>query len=95
VHLRAERLPDADKAALAVVTLTRPRGYFGLPRDQISLDGQSPPGVPPGTAGVSASKLRVTDAAGRAVAGAFNGEHIVGRAWPAANNELTLLELTY
>ena len=95
VHLRAERLPDADKTALAVVTLTRPRGYFGLPRDQISLDGQSPPGVPPGTAGVSASKLRVTDAAGRPVAGAFNGERIVGRAWPAANNELTLLELTY
>jgi len=95
VHLRAERLPDADKTALAVVTLTRPRGYFGLPRDQISLDGQSPPGVPPGTAGVSASKLRVTDAAGRAVVGAFNGERIVGRAWPAANNELTLLELTY
>jgi len=95
VHLRAERLPDADKTALAVVTLTRPRGYFGLPRDQISLDGQSPPGVPPGTAGVSASKLRVTDAEDRTVAGAFNGERIVGRAWPAANNELTLLELTY
>ena len=95
VNLRAERLPDADKSALAVVTLTRPRGYFGLPRDAISLDGQSPPGVPPGTAGVSASKLRVTDAAGRAVVGSFNGERIVGRAWPAANNELTLLELTY
>jgi len=96
VHLRAERLPEADKTALAVVTLTRPRGYFGLPRDRISLDGQNPPpGVPPGTAGVSASKLRVTDAAGRAVVGVFNDERIVGRAWPAANNELTLLELSY
>jgi triacylglycerol lipase len=96
VHLRAERLPDADKTALAVVTLTRPRGYFGLPRDQISLDGQNPPpGVPPGTAGVSASKVRVTDAAGRAVVGVFNNERIVGRAWPTANNELTLLELHY
>jgi pimeloyl-ACP methyl ester carboxylesterase len=96
VHLRAERLGDADKTALAVVTLTRPRGYFGLPRDQVGLDGQSPaPGIPPGVAGVSASKVRITDNAGRAVAGAFNGERIVGRAWPAANNELTLLELTY
>jgi hypothetical protein len=47
------------------------------------------------TAGVSASKLRVTDAAGRAVVGVFNDERIVGRAWPAANNELTLLELSY
>jgi triacylglycerol lipase len=96
VNLRAERMADADKTALAVVTLARPRGYYGLPRDQISLDGQSPPpGVPPGTAGVSASKLRVTDAAGRAVAGVFNGERIVGRAWPVASNEIVLLELTY
>ena len=95
VNLRAERMADADKTALAVVTLSRPRGYFGLPRDQISLDGQSPPGVPPGTAGVSASKLRVADAAGRAVVGVFNGERIVGRAWPIANNELTFLELTF
>ena len=96
VHLRAERLPDADKSALAVVTLTRPRGYFGLPRDQISLDGQNPPpGVPPGTAGISASKVRIADTAGRPVVGMFNGERIVGRAWPAANDELTLLELHY
>ena len=29
VHLRAERLADADRDAAAVVTLTRPRGYFG------------------------------------------------------------------
>ena len=34
-------------------------------------------------------------ATGRAVVGVFNGERIVGRAWPTANNELTLLELTY
>ena len=96
VNLRAERMAEADKTALAVVTLARPRGYFGLPRDQISLDGQSPPpGVPPGTAGVSAAKLRVTDAAGRAVAGVFNGERIVGRAWPTAGNEVVFLELTY
>jgi pimeloyl-ACP methyl ester carboxylesterase len=96
VNLRAERLPDADKSALAVVTLARPRGYFGLPRDHISVDGQSsPPGVLPGTAAVSASKVRVSDAAGRAVVGVFNDERIVGRAWPAADNELTLLELHY
>jgi pimeloyl-ACP methyl ester carboxylesterase len=96
VNLRAERLAEADKTALAIVTLSRPRGYFGLPRDQISLDGQTPaPGIPPGTAGVSASKVRITDAAGRMVLGAFNGERIVGRAWPTANNELTVLELTF
>ena len=96
VNLRAERLADADKAALAVVTLTRPRGYFGVPRDAVSLDGQSPaPGIPTGTAGVSISKVRITDAAGRRVVGQFNTERIAGRAWPAASNEVTLLELTY
>ena len=95
VNLRAERLAEADKGAAAVVTLTRPRGYFGVPRDQASLDGLSPlPGVPPGTAGVAASKLKLTEGAGRAVVGEFNGERLVGRAWPAANNELVLLELT-
>jgi pimeloyl-ACP methyl ester carboxylesterase len=95
VNLRAERMLDADKDAVAVITLTRPRGYFGLPRDQINLDGKSPPGVPPGTAGVSNSKLKLTEGAGRAVAGQFNDERIVGRAWPVANNEIVFLELTY
>ena len=94
VNLRAERLADADKDAKAVVSLSRPRGYFGLPRDSISLDGKSPPaGIPTGTAGVAVAKLKVTDTAGRAVAGKFNGERIVGRAWPAAENHVVILEL--
>jgi pimeloyl-ACP methyl ester carboxylesterase len=93
-NLRAERLQDADRDAAAVVVLTRPRGYFGLGRDRIAFDGKSPPGVPPGTAGVSSSRLKVAEA-GRSVAGEFNGERIVGRAWPVASNELTLLELHY
>jgi hypothetical protein len=94
VNLRAERLADADKDAVAVVTLTRPRGYFGVPRDRIALDGKSPPaGIPTGTAGLSTAKLKVADTAGRAVVGEFNGERIVGRAWPAAANHVVLLEL--
>jgi pimeloyl-ACP methyl ester carboxylesterase len=93
VHLRAERLADADKAALAVVTLTRPRGYFTLPQDRISLDGAAPPGIVPGVGGAAQAKLLVKDTAMRAVAGEYNGERIVGRAWPAADNHLVLLEL--
>ena len=96
VHLRAERMLEADKGAAAIVTLTRPRGYFGVPRDSIALDGQSPaPGIPPGVAGVSASKLKLGDAIGRSITGEFNGERIAGRVWPAANNELVFIELTY
>ena len=94
VNLRAERIADTDRDAASVVALTRPRGYFGLPRDRITLDGQSPPaGIAPGTAGVSVVKLKLTGDAGRAVHSEFNGERIVGRAWPAAENHLVFLEL--
>ena len=97
VNLRAERLLEADRSAAAVLTLTRPRGYFSLPRDRVVLDGTSPPaGIPTsGSAGVSVAKLKLAEGAGRSVVGEFNGERIAGRAWPAASNEVTLLELTY
>ena len=94
INMRAARLADADKDAKAVVTMTRPRGYYGLPRDQISLDGKSPPaGINPGVASVASAKLKVADAAGRTVVGEFNGERIAGIAWPAAENHVVLLEL--
>jgi len=96
VHLRADRLAEADKDGAAIVVLTRPRGYFGLSRDRIALDGKSPPaGIPPGTAGVSVSRLKLADVPARPIVGEFNGERIVGRAWPVANNEIALLELHY
>ena len=37
VHLRAERLAEADKTAQSVVTMTQPRGYFDAQRDQLSF----------------------------------------------------------
>jgi pimeloyl-ACP methyl ester carboxylesterase len=95
VGLRADRLAAADRAVKAVVAMTRPRGYFGVPRDRIVLDGTSPPaGIPSGVAGVAEARLRL-DAVDRPVIGEFNGERIVGRAWPTADNHLALLELTY
>ena len=93
VNLRTERIADADKAALAIVTLTRPRGYFTLPQDRISLDGAAPPGIVAGVGGAAQAKLLVKDNPTRSVAGEYNGERIVGRAWPAADNHLVLLEL--
>lgn len=96
VHLRAERIAPADRDALSIVTLSRPRGYFGLPRDQIVLDGRSPPtGIPAGVPGVSVAKLKLNDLADRAVAGQFNGERIVGRAWRAADHHVVILELLH
>jgi pimeloyl-ACP methyl ester carboxylesterase len=94
VHLRAERIAESDRDAPAVVALSRPRGYFGIPRDQITLDDKSPPaGIPSGVAGVSVAKARMADATPRAVQGEFNGERITGRSWPTADNHVVLLEL--
>jgi hypothetical protein len=77
-----------------VVTLTRPRGYFGIPRDRVSLDGQSPPpGISPGVAGLASSKLKLPPGAPRAVVGSFNGEQVVGRSWPAAEDRVVFLEI--
>jgi len=99
VHLRPERLAEAERAAGAVVAFVRPRGYFGLPRDHIVLDGRPAPGIPPGVAGVASSKLLLADAAARTVVGEYSSgaisERVVGRSWPAASNELTVLELHY
>ena len=100
VNLRAERLATADKDAASVLTLTRPRGYFGVPRDRIVFDGVTPaPGIPTGVAGVSSSKLKLASGAGRPVVAEYESgvirERIVGLAWPAAENRLVVLELMY
>lgn len=95
VHLRPDRIAPSDRDGRAIVTLSRPRGYFGVPRDEISLDGKAPPpGIPAGVAGVSQSKLVLPDGTSRPVTGRFNGEQIVGRIWPAADNHVVTLELT-
>jgi pimeloyl-ACP methyl ester carboxylesterase len=94
VNLRAERIADGDRDAPAVVGLTRPRGYFGVPRDQVVLDGLNPPAsIPAGVPGVSSAKVRLADATPRAVVGEFNGERIAGRSWPTAGNHVVWLEL--
>jgi hypothetical protein len=97
VHLRAARpLGPADAGAGAVVIMSRPRGYFGLPRDVVLLDGKEPADVKAGVPTDSISTLRLPAAeAGRAVAAQFNQERIVARAWPASENRIAIAELTY
>jgi hypothetical protein len=43
---------------------------------------------------VNSLRLKIAEP-GRAVVGEMNGERIVGRAWAAAENAMTRLELTY
>ena len=94
VNLRAERLLEADKSSGSVLTFTRPRGYFGLPRDQVVFDGQDPAlGIARGVAGLSLSKIKLPPGPQRAVVAQFNGQRMVARNWPAADNHVVLLEL--
>jgi len=97
VHLRAARpLGAADAGAGSVVLMSRPRGYFGLPRDVVLFDGNEPKDVKPGVPTDSISTLRLPAAeAGRPVAAIFNEERIVARGWPASENRIAVAELTY
>ena len=93
IHLRPARIADADKDAASVVTMTRPRGYFGVGRDLMSLDGKSPPpGLPPGVPGVAASKLKLNEPAVRSVAAVFNNQRVVARSWPLKENRVVFAE---
>jgi pimeloyl-ACP methyl ester carboxylesterase len=97
VHMRPARVSDADRAAGgSFVAMSRPRGYFGVGRDRMSLDGMSPPpGLAPGVPGVSLSRTRIADAKPRAVVCELNGERIVARSWPAAEGHAVIAEFHY
>ena len=92
IHLRPERIADADKGADAIVTLTRPRGYLDPARDRMLLDGVPPAGVPAG-AGVASAKIKPAGGQ-RSIAAEFNGERVVGQTWPAAQGHVVLLEIS-
>lgn len=97
VHLRAARpLGPADKDAGAVVIMSRPRGYFGRPRDVVLLDGKEPADVKPGVPTDSAATLRLAAGeVGRNIVAQFGEERIVVRAWAAQENRIAIAELTY
>lgn len=96
VHLRPARpLTDAQRAAGAVIQMSRPRGYFGIPRDVVLLDGETPRDVTPGVPTDSvATRLLPASEIGRAVVGLFNEERIVARARPASENRIAIIEIT-
>ncbi|PDT70903.1 hydrolase [Bradyrhizobium sp. C9] len=97
VHLRAARpLLPADAGAGAIMLMSRPRGYFGLPRDIVLFDGKEPADVKSGVPTDAVTTLRLPAAdLGHPVVAIFNGERIVARAWPASENRIAVAELTY
>ena len=87
--------PNKDDAdAAAVVRMDRPRGYFGLPRDVVLLDGKEPTDIPHGVPSAWHTAVRLPAVEDRPIVGDFNGERIVGRPWPAKEGHYTILELT-
>jgi pimeloyl-ACP methyl ester carboxylesterase len=97
VHLRPGRpLAQGDAGAGAVVLMSRPRGYFGIPRDVVLFDGVEAKGITPGVPTDSVATLRLpASEVGRPVTAAFNEEKIVLRPWAAAENRIAIAELTY
>lgn len=98
VHLRPARpLTTAERqAGGGVLLFTRPRGYFGIPRDVVLLDGRQPPELRPGVAIAATATLRLPAAElGRPVACVFNEERITARAWPAGENRISVAELVW
>jgi triacylglycerol lipase len=95
IHMRPARLAPADKDAASVITITRPRGYYGVGRDRMSLDGRPPPGLSPGVPGLSTATVRLAEAAVRSVVAEFNDERIVVRSWPAKENRVVFAEFHY
>jgi triacylglycerol lipase len=93
INMRPARIASEDRDVAAVVAMTRPRGYFGLGRDQMSLDGADLAGIAFGVAGLSAAKLRLSDGVGRGVSGEFDGVRIAARAWPLSENHVVFIEL--
>jgi pimeloyl-ACP methyl ester carboxylesterase len=96
VHLRAARpLGQADAGAGAIVIMSRPRGYFGLPRDIVLLDSREPTDVQKGVPTDASTTLRLpAGEIGRTVIGLFNEERIAARLWPASESRIAMIELT-
>jgi pimeloyl-ACP methyl ester carboxylesterase len=94
LDLRPAALAKEDADAAAVVRMDRPRGYFGLPRDIVLLDGKEPADIPHGVPVAWHTTLRLPALEERPIVGEFNEQRIVGRPWPAKEGHMTILELT-
>lgn len=94
LDLRPAVMTKEDADAAAIVRMDRPRGYFGLPRDVVLLDGKEPGDIPPGVPGTWHTKLKLAAIEDRPIVAEFNEERIVARAWPAKDGHLTVVELT-
>jgi pimeloyl-ACP methyl ester carboxylesterase len=81
--------------AAAVVTMNRPRGYFGSPRDAVFIDGKVPGGLPPGVPRVWRLPATFASVEDRGIICECGEERIVARMWPMKDKHISIAELTY
>jgi len=91
VYLRPGQVAKGDETAGSVVTMSRPRGYFGVDRDRMSLDGKPPAGVNTGVPGASTAKVVLPATPQRTVVAIFRSETIPTKNWPG---QVTIAEFT-
>ena len=95
LNLRPAIGSEGKADAAAIVTLNRPRGYFGSPRDVILIDGKTPEGIPPGVPAVWRLPVKFSALEQRPIVCEFNQERIVAREWPLKDKHISIAELTY
>lgn len=97
LHLRPPApLSEADRAAACLVRMTRPRGYYGWPRDVVLLDGREAAERREGVASLAVTTARLpAERAGTPIQGLFNQERVSGRVLPLGENRVALLEMTW
>lgn len=95
LHLRPAVLGRGDETAGSVISISRPRGYFGHGRDVFLIDGVPPRGVNEGVPGTSTGKLALPAGPQRRVPVRFNLESFAVQTWPWANKHLVIAEFHY
>ncbi|HEV2546148.1 MAG TPA: alpha/beta fold hydrolase [Stellaceae bacterium] len=94
VDLRPQLLTKEDRDAGAVVYLSRPRGYLGLERGRIALDGKPPPGIDADVPNLALARLTLAPEP-RTVTAQYGRERIALRSWPLRDNQVSVAELTW
>jgi pimeloyl-ACP methyl ester carboxylesterase len=95
VDLRPQLLSKEDREAGAVVYISRPRGYFGVGRDRVLIDGAPPADLVPGVPSVSMARIALPAEPQRTVTAVFNREQIALRPWPIKDDQVSVAEFTW
>ena len=98
IHLRLfpiEAFVADYKGAGSLVTMNRPRGYFGHGRDEFTLDGEVPEGVGEGVPTTSSATRAFPPGPGRPVRVTFNNESLTVRTHPLAEGHWVIAEFHY